>query len=235
MNTLANHDFFPHDGRNITRKAAVAGLNAALNTDPSLASLMWDQAIIANPEPNATSFSLEHLNRHNILEHDASLSRLDAYYGNNHLFHPSTFAQTRSFWTAETVTAQMFANSKLARMIDSWAFNPEYTFTASNEDFSSGELASPVIAFGDIEADTVSRSSVEYFFEHERLPTALGWRVRSETMRLQTILRVSNVIRDATKLLTDEEEGNGVDGQLAWGGLHRRGRGGRTSTSCKGL
>lgn len=58
MNTLANHDFLPHDGRNITKQAAIDGLGAALNFDEALASLMFDMAIIANPEPNATFFTL---------------------------------------------------------------------------------------------------------------------------------------------------------------------------------
>jgi hypothetical protein len=58
MNTLANHGFIQHDGRNITRANAIAGLGAALNFDSALASLMFDQAIIVNPEPNATYFTL---------------------------------------------------------------------------------------------------------------------------------------------------------------------------------
>jgi hypothetical protein len=58
MNTLANHGFLPHDGRNITKANAVAALGNGINFDPDLASLMWEQAVIANPEPNATFFTL---------------------------------------------------------------------------------------------------------------------------------------------------------------------------------
>lgn len=58
MNTLANHGFLPHDGRNITKANAVHALSTALNFNTSLATLMWEQAIIANPEPNATFFTL---------------------------------------------------------------------------------------------------------------------------------------------------------------------------------
>lgn len=58
MNTLANHAFIPHDGRNITKENAIKGLGEGLNFGEALASLMWDQAIIANPEPNATFFTL---------------------------------------------------------------------------------------------------------------------------------------------------------------------------------
>lgn len=58
MNTLANHGFLPHDGRNITKANAIHALNTAINFNTSLAAIMWEQAIIANPEPNATFFTL---------------------------------------------------------------------------------------------------------------------------------------------------------------------------------
>ena len=89
---------------------------------------------------------------------------MDAYYGNNHLFNPSTFASSKQFWTTSVLSAQQLANSKLARQIDSRAFNPTYTFTATMEQFSLGELAAPIIAFGDSEAGTADRALVEYFF-----------------------------------------------------------------------
>lgn len=58
MNTLANHGFLPRDGRNITKENAIKALNSGLNFDTTLAGIMWEQAIIANPEPNATFFTL---------------------------------------------------------------------------------------------------------------------------------------------------------------------------------
>jgi hypothetical protein len=58
MNTLANHGFLPHDGRNITRPNLVDALGQALNFNGTLASLMFDMGVVANPEPNATVFTL---------------------------------------------------------------------------------------------------------------------------------------------------------------------------------
>ncbi|KAG9524061.1 Cloroperoxidase, partial [Aureobasidium melanogenum] len=204
MNTLANHGYVPRNGDNITKENAIRGLKEALNFDAALASLMWEQAIIANPEPNATFFTLRQLNRHNVLEHDASLSRMDAYYGNNHIFNPEVFATTTRHWINETLTAEMLANSKLARMIESRAFNPTYSFTETNEQFSLGEVAAPIIAFGDIAAVTVDRELVVYLFEHERLPFELGWQRKNETVTLQDILNSVEAIKNATSLLTTE-------------------------------
>jgi hypothetical protein len=58
MNTLANHGILPRDGKDITREAVIKGMKQGLNFDPALATIMFDQAVIANPEPNATSFTL---------------------------------------------------------------------------------------------------------------------------------------------------------------------------------
>lgn len=205
MNTLANHGFLPHDGRNITKDNAIHALNTAINFNVSLAAIMWEQAIIANPEPNATFFTLDHLNRHNVLEHDASLSRTDAYFGNNHVFNQSVFDTSRAYWTEPVLTAEMLANSKLFRQIESRAANPNYTFTQNTEAFSLGEVAAPIIVFGDHASATVNRTLVEYFFENERLPTELGWTKQAEDVGLEDILRIQEIVKNATNLITDSD------------------------------
>ncbi|ORY56325.1 Chloroperoxidase [Pseudomassariella vexata] len=202
MNTLANHGFLPHDGRNITKEIAVYALNTALNFNTSLASIMWEQAVIANPESNATFFTLDHLNRHNVLEHDASMSRTDAFFGNNHVFNQTIFKTTTSHWTGDVLDANMLANGKLFRQVESRSFNPNYTFTATTEQFSIGEMAAPIIVFGDIEAGTVDRDLVLYFFENERLPTELGWTKKVDTIDLEDAAKASELIANATNLIT---------------------------------
>ncbi|KAF9891018.1 hypothetical protein FE257_005275 [Aspergillus nanangensis] len=204
LNTLANHEFLPHDGRDITKNAVIRALTSALNFNATLASLMFDMAIVANPEPNATFFTLsDHLNRHNVLEHDASLSRSDAFFGNNHIFNETIFSETRAYWTDAVLNVDMLANGKIARQISSKAFNPTYTFTAMMEQFSLGEVAAPVIAFGDSQTGLVERALVEYFFRNERFPTELGWTKRPGVVNQEDVLRVSGMISNATSLFTD--------------------------------
>ncbi|KAF3067287.1 putative sterigmatocystin biosynthesis peroxidase stcC [Daldinia childiae] len=202
LNTLSNHQFLPHTGRNITKDKVISAMSSALNFDESLASLMFDMATIANPEPNATFFTLDQLNVHNVLEHDGSLSRTDAFFGNNHVFNESIFNETKVYWTGEILDANMLANSKVARQLNSKAFNPNYTFTSTIENFSLGELSAPVVAFGDLEAVTVNRTLVEYFFQNERLPTELGWSTRSEVITNDIISRLTQAISNASSLIT---------------------------------
>ncbi|KAF3765124.1 Cloroperoxidase [Cryphonectria parasitica EP155] len=202
MNTLANHGFLPHNGRNLTEDAVVAGLKNGLNFAESLGQVMFQAAIGINPEPNATYFTLDMLNAHNVLEHDASMSRHDYYFGNNHVFNESIFDLTIQYWTEEILDSNQLAMGKLARQVQSKAFNPTYTFTSTTESFSLGEVSAPVIAFGDLATSTVNRTLVEYFFRNERLPTELGWTKKVDEVTLDNITAQTQAIADAATLLT---------------------------------
>ncbi|RDW67437.1 peroxidase family protein [Aspergillus mulundensis] len=204
MNTLANHGYIHRDGRNITREGLAEGLVQSINFSPELAASMFD--LILSMDPSATDFDLDMLNAHNVGEHDASLSRLDAYFGNNHAFNPTIFAQTTSYWTSDPVTAQMLANSKVARQIHSKAFNPTYTYPASTEQTSHTETGFPILAFGDIQNGTVARAAVEYWFANERLPSEVGWKVRQEPVTAEQMGAVTKMIADAVGLVTGKKE-----------------------------
>lgn len=180
----------------------MGGLVDSLNFNVLLAELMFDMAIIANPEPNATFFTLDQLNVHNVLEHDASLSRTDAFFGSNNVFNETIFNTSRTFWTAEIVTADMLANSKIYRQVKSKAFNSDYTFTAKTEQFSLGEVAAPIIAFGDIEKSTVPKDLMEYFFVNKRFPTELGWSRKAHVTNADDVNKVSQAIEKAANLIT---------------------------------
>lgn len=91
-------------------------------------------------------------------------SRSDAQFGNNHVFNQTVFDTTKAYWTAEVVTVQMLADSKLFRQVQSRSTNPNYTFTSTAEQFSVSEVAAPIIVFGDMDLRTVNRSFVTYFF-----------------------------------------------------------------------
>ena len=73
LNTLANHGFLPHHGKDITREVTENALFDALNINKTLGSFLFDFALTTNPVANSTTFSLNDLGNHNVLEHDASL------------------------------------------------------------------------------------------------------------------------------------------------------------------
>ncbi len=164
LNTLANHGFLPHHGKDITREVTANALFDALNINKTLGSFLFDFALTTNPTANATTFSLNDLGNHNILEHDASLSRSDAYFGNVLVFNQSVFDETKSYWTGKTVNIKMAAKARLARINTSKKTNPTYQLSDLGEAFTYGESAAYVVVFGDKKTGTVKRSFVEWLF-----------------------------------------------------------------------
>ncbi|KAH9883597.1 Cloroperoxidase [Xylariomycetidae sp. FL2044] len=175
LNTLANHGFLPRSGKDISLNKTQDALVAALNIERGLAGDLFDFAVTTNPAPNATTFDLDHLARHNILEHDASLSRVDAHFGDPAPFNQTIFDQTKRFWTGDTITIQMAGNARAARELTSMVENPEFSFNRLQADFSAGEGAAYVIIIGRSLEGQAPKTWVEYFFENERLPLELGW------------------------------------------------------------
>ncbi|PWY91289.1 Cloroperoxidase [Aspergillus sclerotioniger CBS 115572] len=187
LNTLANHGFLPHDGKDITEDRIVAVLNNSLNIAEDLSQFLFKEALTTNPDPNATTFSLSDLSRHNILEHDASLSRQDFYFGDNHDFNQTVFDETRSYWIAPLIDFNAAAHARLARVNTSMATNPTYTESETGHAFSYGESAAYMIVFAE-GSETANRSWVEYFFEHERLPQQLGWTKPQESISTSVLI-----------------------------------------------
>jgi len=58
MNTLANHGLLHRDGLNLTEDVVIKALQDGLNFDTSLSETMFKMALPANPDPNATWFTL---------------------------------------------------------------------------------------------------------------------------------------------------------------------------------
>jgi hypothetical protein len=73
LNTLANHGFLPHDGRDFTLPVVKQALAASVNFADDITELLFNFALTTNLAPNATTWGLDTLSNHNILEHDASL------------------------------------------------------------------------------------------------------------------------------------------------------------------
>ena len=73
LNTLANHGFLPHNGKHISQTETENALFDALHINKTLGNFLFQFALRTSPKSNGTTFNLNDLGRHNILEHDASL------------------------------------------------------------------------------------------------------------------------------------------------------------------
>ena len=169
-NTLANHGFLPHSGKNITEADVLYALPYYLNMDDTTAQGLFKIALTTVLTPNATTFDLSDLSHHNILEHDGSLSRLDYYFGDNHDFDQGVFDQTKRYFTDSTIDLQTATNARLARVLTSNYTNPTFGLSTIGTLFSFGETAAYIGVFGDSVSGTVNTSWIEYFFGKSTSP-----------------------------------------------------------------
>ena len=72
LNALANHDILQHNGKDITQQDTIRAMDA-LHVDKELSETLFAAALKTNFKPNATTYSLDDLDHHNIIEHDGSL------------------------------------------------------------------------------------------------------------------------------------------------------------------
>ncbi|KAL1597118.1 hypothetical protein SLS60_008700 [Paraconiothyrium brasiliense] len=195
----ANHGYLPHTGKGIQLNDTVHALGVALNIDEEVATNLFGFAITTNPEPNATEFSLENLGRHNVLEHDASLSRADfAITGDSVSFNRTVYDETRSYWKTDTITVQQAADARLARYTTSQATNPDYSMSSLGDQFSAGESVAYLFILGDIATQTAPRKFVEYLFENEKLPTEVGWKRSDHVFTWENLQTGIQMIYNAT-------------------------------------
>ncbi|GLI75042.1 hypothetical protein PoHVEF18_003293 [Penicillium ochrochloron] len=205
LNALANHGLLPHDGKNITEEQTATALKLSINLNEDVAKSQFQEALATNPTLGATTFSLDDLSRHNIIEHDASLSREDHYFGDDQSFNPVIFDQTRSHWKGLFIDVHEAALARKARVETSNATNPEFTLSKSALTLTYGESAVYIVTFGDRSAGTVRKSWVEYFFEFERLPTELGWTKHEDEITSADLNSMAQRVIDATES-SDEEK-----------------------------
>ncbi|KAF9516099.1 hypothetical protein BS47DRAFT_1327600 [Hydnum rufescens UP504] len=80
LNAMANHGILPHDGRNISMKVLRSALEDTFNFSPSLTRNTTDSLVRLY---GRDTIDLGDLCGHNIVEHDASFIRHDAYFQPN--------------------------------------------------------------------------------------------------------------------------------------------------------
>ncbi|GKT92668.1 deoxyribonuclease-related protein [Colletotrichum tofieldiae] len=176
MNTLCNHGFVPHDGRNITLDKLTKGLMDALNIAEFRAINIFEAGLITNPIPNATFFDMQMLHAHNVIEHDGSLSRRDAIFDTTNRFDEETFNNFVSYFGSEhAINTSMIANARARQALDRSWINPTFSITQDQVPVIVGENAMLLAIFGHPENPVANRSFLEYFFRNERLPVEIGW------------------------------------------------------------
>lgn len=171
LNVLANHGFLPRDGKKINKTICRAGMLKGLNIGTAFADIMFDPALLTNPQADSDTFDLDMLNTHRILEHDGSLSRADAYWDNSQVFNETIYSQTLSvLGQGVNVTLESAAAARLLRVETSAATNPTFYLNSTNSAISLGETAAYLLALGDRVTGQAPLDRVRMMFGEKRIP-----------------------------------------------------------------
>ncbi|KAK5125344.1 hypothetical protein LTR85_000453 [Meristemomyces frigidus] len=189
LNSLANHGFIHHNGKNMTIPHLLVGLAQGMNIGADFTIAIGGAGLLSSPNPLAGSFDLNDLDEHNFpIEHDASLSRQDAYFGNDYSFYNPNWQMVLSHYAGKTQTDIPTASAaKYSRVNNSMQINPTFTYGLREFILSYGETALYLQTMSDPVSGVANIDYIRSMFEQEKLPYALGWRPSTSPITLPSL------------------------------------------------
>ncbi|PPQ65825.1 hypothetical protein CVT24_012052 [Panaeolus cyanescens] len=181
LNTLASHGWLPRNGI-ATPSQIMLAVQEGFNMDFGTALLVTYAAFIVdgnvvtnllsiggktlrtgiiNPPPPAKVGGLD---THAVFEGDSSMTRGDAFFGNNHSFNETLFQEATIF--------HFSGELRHRRIQDSIATNPEFSFVSPRFFTAFAESTFPINFFidGRNENGQLDMDVARGFFQHSRMP-----------------------------------------------------------------
>lgn len=138
------------------------------------------------------------LHTHNLIEHDGSLSRRDAYFDPSNRFDEETFDNFLGYFgNASILGVNETADARARHAFEMSKINPNFTLTEKAFPVAVGENLMMMFVWGSVEQPGANRTFFEYFFResyfmllyltifraldlqacvgNERFPVTLGW------------------------------------------------------------
>lgn len=210
LNAATNHGLLPRNGRDIDLATVGEAVLLGYNMTYETMLVIGQPALATSTTGNASTFHLGDLKQHSphAVEHDASMSRKDAYFGDHEKFNEATWKRTLRSWgnvevvnVCTTVTNRFILYSQ--RNADKLA---KVTAAAKEikERFDYGEKHNPTFngtfaktpallqyglmlsTFGNTVTGDGNLTLMRYWIERERLPLELGWQPSTTELTLPT-------------------------------------------------
>lgn len=170
VNALANHGYLPRDGKNVSMLDLITGFDKAVHLSLDATLIVGFKALETSTTGSWTTFHLDDLNKHGIIEHDGSLSRNDIYFGDNHSFDPGVWAGVKAFFgDKDIIDLSTAARARAARLQAARAANPKFTFEEKDARASFIETALYLSVMKDPTKDGARRDWVETLFGKQLL------------------------------------------------------------------
>ncbi|KAJ7023376.1 Cloroperoxidase [Mycena alexandri] len=195
LNTLANHGYLPRGGKNISipmiLEAAIDGFN--IGSDAIIQAAKF--GLLSGDAP--TTMDLDALKLHNLIEHDASLSRGDFALGDNLHFNETVFSTLlNSNPGVDYYNATSAGHVQHDRLAISLATNPNITNTPKEFLLRTRESSFYLTLMGNPITGVAPKKFVEIFFREERLPIAEGWKRPNTTITAESLNTIEGIIID---------------------------------------
>jgi len=195
LNTLANHGYLPRDGRNLSipmmLQAAIDGFNVGADAIIQAAKF----GLLSGDAP--TTLNLDALKLHNLIEHDASVSRGDFALGDNLHFNETIFTTLANANPGlDYYNATSAGQVQHDRLAISLATNPNITNTPKEFLLRTRESGLYLTVMGNPLTGVAPKEFVQIFFREERLPIEEGWKRANTTITAETLNSIENIIID---------------------------------------
>ncbi|PFH57098.1 hypothetical protein XA68_15505 [Ophiocordyceps unilateralis] len=193
MNSLANHNFIPHSGMNMTLSDVVTGCFEGFGASPEICGLVCIAGMINAKLRLSDSFNLADISRPEWkIEHDSSLSRKDSSQESNvsKFDFDAWNVSLKVFGKAEVISAVQLGKAKSARIRDAKKKNAKSVYDSRTASRSVTEIALLTSVLGNIDG-WAKTDFVRSLFERERLPWNLGWRPRLHDADLPSVLGIA--------------------------------------------
>ncbi|KAJ3062387.1 hypothetical protein HDU98_001739, partial [Podochytrium sp. JEL0797] len=188
LNTLANHGIIPNDGLHLTFKNLFSPISEMMGKDNTTTKILLGDMLsrFGTPDSNGIlSFNLSSLDVHAsgsdmsfAAEHDASLTRLDAYWGDAVVVRPDKVNSLLSLSNdGKTLTmanlAQALKNARIASFASNPTFLSNFDLGAASDSFTNAALLLVVLGANASRVPTIGVDAAKSFLLEERIPS--GW------------------------------------------------------------
>ncbi|CAG8512355.1 7780_t:CDS:2 [Paraglomus brasilianum] len=202
LNILANHGYLPHDGKNLSAAQITEALNKHLNVSRGFANFMARMAVYLVGSKGVCS--LEDFGKHNVIEHDASLTRQDASLGNNIKVDPSLVDDLLSHAVDGRITIDTLAKFRNIRYEDSLERNKDCCFGMKQRKTAYGESALLLSVLGQATNQEVDVETAKVILKEERLPD--GWQKGSGQVTFCDVWKLQSKIEKRSDEMKNEKK-----------------------------
>ncbi|RDA95394.1 hypothetical protein CP533_3422 [Ophiocordyceps camponoti-saundersi (nom. inval.)] len=212
LNALANHNFIPRSGRNLTMTDLVVGCYEGLGISPDTAALIAADGLSEAELPFDTVFNLEdfHSKRYGI-EHDVSFSRNDTGKGDLTTLDDAAWnVVLKVLDTCGYGEPSCWAKAKVARIHHEQQRNPETDYDKEAASYGAAEVGMLLGAFDPSVKRSQTKECIKVLFEEEKIvckPDRIFAEFDRVTATGVTVLASDKYLQDASdgKVVTAQD------------------------------